>query len=141
MAEKIGAEKRPDRTLGTNHDTFWDYCAKGELRLQKCGKCGHIQWPVKHKCESCGATDFTWEAMSGKGKVVSWCTFERDYYGGMLPIPWDTILVALDEGPTFLSNPKGFSWLDMSLDMPVKVAFIDCEDSAGAYKSPVFERA
>ena len=25
-------EKRPDRTLGGNHDTFWDWCGKGELR-------------------------------------------------------------------------------------------------------------
>ena len=79
--------------------------------------------------------------MSGRGKILSWCTFERDYYRGILPIPWDTILVELEEGPLFVSNPKGFSWQDIQIGAPVQLAFIDCEDSAGAYKLPVFELA
>jgi hypothetical protein len=79
--------------------------------------------------------------MSGDGKIVSWCTFERDYYAGMLPIPWDTILVELKEGPLFLSNPKGFSWQQTRVGMPVRLAFIDCEDSAGTFRLPVFEKA
>lgn len=135
------AEKKPDRTLGRNHDTFWEWCGKGELRLQRCGGCGHLAWPVVRKCESCGDQAFTWEQMSGRGKVVSWSTFQQDYYGGIIPVPYDTILVELEEGPLFLSNPQGFSWPDLSPDLPVKLAFIDAEDSAGAFRLPVFERS
>ena len=29
------SEKRADRTLGPGHDTFWQYCAEGELRIPK----------------------------------------------------------------------------------------------------------
>lgn len=141
MAEKKPAEKRPDRTLGLNHDTFWDWCGKGELRLQRCESCEHLHWPVVRKCESCGAQSFAWARMSGRGKVVSWTTFERDYYRGTLPMPYDTILVELEEGPLFLSNPQGFGWRDLSPGMPVKLAFVDAEDSAGAFSLPVFERA
>ena len=75
------------------------------------------------------------------GKVVSWCTFEHDYYRGTLPIPYDTILVELAEGPLFVSNPADFGWQDIVADLPVKLAFIDCEDSGGPFRLPVFARA
>lgn len=134
------AEKRPDRTLGGHHDTFWDWCGKGELRLQRCESCGHVAWPVVRKCDGCGEQGFTWERMYGRGKVVSWSTFERDYYQGVLPVPYDTILVELEEGPLFVSNPQGFGFAELTPDMPVKVAFIAAEDSAGEFQLPVFER-
>ena len=130
--------RTPDRTLGSGHDTFWDWCGKRELRLQHCTGCGAIAWPVVKACEQCGGDSFDWPAMSGRGKVISWCTFERDYYYGMLPIPWDTILVELEEGPLFISNPQGFGWRDITPDMPVKLAFRECEDKAGVYQLPVF---
>ncbi len=135
------SQRRPDRTRGPGHDDFWEYCAKGELRLQRCTACGGISWPVRKTCEFCGKTELTWDRMSGRGTVVSWCTFERDYYGGIMPIPNDTILVELEEGPLFISNPKGFSWPDTKVGMPVTLSFIDCEDSAGSFRLPVFEKA
>ncbi len=135
-------ERRPDRWLGTDADReFWDWCAKGELRVQRCAGCGTLAWPVMSACESCGGKKLDWARMSGRGTVVAWTTFERDYYGGMLPIPWDTILVELEEGPLFLGNPSGFTWKHGSVGMTVKLAFIDCEDSNGRFRLPVFERA
>lgn len=135
------AERRPDRTLGPGHDAFWDWCAKGELRLQRCGRCGELCWPAVQACDYCGAPDLSWERMSGRGRIASWCTFERDYYQGALPLPWDTILVELEEGPLFISNPQSFTWRDITPAMPVTLAFLDCEDSAGPFKLPVFEKA
>jgi uncharacterized protein len=137
----IMAEKRPDRTLGLHHDTFWEWCGKGELRIQKCTGCGHLNWPVMQKCESCGEREFSWELMSGRGKVVSGGSFHMDYYHAMLPVPYDCILVELEEGPLFMSNPKGFAWSDATFNMAVKLAFAECEDSAGVFSLPVFERA
>ena len=135
------SEKRADRTLGPGHNTFWDYCAAGELRLQKCDDCGALTWPVEQTCDQCGGGALHWERMSGAGKVVSWCQFHQDYYGGSPPVPHDCILVELAEGVLFMSNPLGFGFDGMELDMPVRLTFIDCEDSAGTFKLPVFERA
>lgn len=134
------AERRPDRTLGPGHDTFWEWTARGELHLQRCGQCGEVAWPVVTTCECCGSAELAWERMSGRGKLVSWCTFERDYYRGMLPLPWDTILVELEEGALFISNPQGFSREEMRAGMPLEVAFIACEDAAGEFALPVFRR-
>ena len=68
---------------------------------------------------------------------MSWCTFEHDYYNGLLPIPWETILVELEEGPLFISNPKGFTWQDIDVNMPVKLAFVR---RFGPFSLPIFER-
>lgn len=133
-------ELRPNRTLGAGHDTFWSWCGKDELRLQRCTHCNELSWPIVAACEFCGAADLIWDRMSGRGKIVSWCTLERDYYGGVLPIPWETILVELDEGPLFISNPLGFTSLDIKLNMKVELTFIDCHDAVSNFKLPVFVR-
>lgn len=135
------AEKRPDRVRGPGHDEFWAWCDKGELHLQRCGVCSRVSWPVVEACEYCGSGNLAFDRMSGKAKLVSWCAFERDYYNGVLPIPWETIIVELEEGPMFISNPAGLSSKDYRLDMPLKVTFLECEDTGGAYKLPVFESA
>jgi uncharacterized OB-fold protein len=133
-------QQRPDRTLGPGHDEFWAWCNKGELRLQRCAACGKVSWPVVQACEYCQSTQLAWERMSGRGKVVSWCTFERDYYAGMLPVPWETVLVELEEGPLFISNSLELGWRDLKLNMPVTLSFLDCEDQAGPFRLPVFRR-
>lgn len=133
-------QTRPDRTLGPGHDEFWHWCDQGELRLQRCEDCGAISWPVARACEYCGSTRLAWERMSGRGTIFSWCTFEQDYYRAVLPLPWETMLVQLDEGPLFISNPQGFSLADAKVGMAVKLAFVACEDRAGHFNLPVFER-
>jgi uncharacterized protein len=134
------AQRRPDRTLGVGHDEFWQWCGRDELRLQRCAGCRQLAWPVAAVCETCGGTQLAWERLSGRGRIVSWCSFERDYYQGLLPLPWDTILVELEEGPLFISNPQGFGWRDITPGMSVQLTFIACEDAAGVFKLPVFER-
>ena len=134
------AQRRPDRVLGGVHDEFWAWCEKGELRIQRCQPCGKLFWPARATCEHCGGGQFVWERMSGAGKVVSWCSFEYDYYRGLLPLPYDAILVELEEGVLFISDPQGFGWREIEPQMPVKLGFLDCEDSAGPFRLPVFER-
>jgi uncharacterized OB-fold protein len=136
------AERRPNRYLaGRADEEFWAWCDRGELRLQRCGQCGQLTWPVAEGCEYCGSAALTWERMSGRGRIVSWVTFVQDYYGGLLPTPYDAILVELEEGVLFTSNPLGFTADETEADMAVSLAFIDCEDDAGPFRLPVFEKA
>jgi uncharacterized protein len=132
-------ERRPNRITGPSHDKFWEYCGAGELRIQRCDACRHLSWPPTEACEKCGRAELTWEAMSGRGTLVSWCTFERRYYPE-LDVPWDTILVELEEGPLFISNPSGFSNIEGTKSTRVRATFIDCEDDTGDFRLPVFEK-
>jgi uncharacterized OB-fold protein len=134
------ASRRPDRVLRPVDEQFWKFCSDGELRMQRCLDCAHISWPPTETCERCGRARLSWELLSGRGTVVSWCTFERKYYD-ILPVPWDTILIRLEEGPLFISNPAGFTGANTRADMRVSVDFIDCEDGHGAFSLPVFAQA
>ena len=136
------AEKRPRRTLGPNHDTFWEYCNQGDFRLQKCDTCGKLQWPPTPMCNECLSDRFTWTPLSGRATINTYCVFERPYYPECPP-PWEAMLVELEEGPLFMTNPQGFSVLepDIKRGTPVKLAFIDVEDQTGPFKLPVFGRA
>jgi uncharacterized OB-fold protein len=134
------AERRPNRTRGPAHDIFWSWCEKGELRLQRCTSCGQLSWPVNEGCEYCGSSAIDWERMSGRGRIISWATFYQDYYAGLLATPYDTILVELEEGPLFTSDPLGFGEAEIEFGMAVTLAFLDCEDDAGRFRLPVFER-
>ena len=133
-------ERRPNRVRGGAHDQFWAYCAQEELRFQRCDACRHLSWPPVDACERCGQDQLTWELHSGGGSVVSWCTFERRYYAE-LDVPWDTILVELDDGPLFIGNPVGFTNDEVAQGTRVHVTFVDCEDDTGAFRLPVFEKA
>lgn len=137
MAER---ERRPNRTLGPNHDTFWEYCNQGEFRLQKCDGCGQFQWPPTPMCNVCLGDEFSWTELSGRAQINTYCTFERRYYPEC-PAPWDVILVELEEGPLFMTNPKGLDMDGIERGTPVQATLIDCEDDAGPFRLPVFEPA
>jgi uncharacterized protein len=135
------AATRPNRTLRPIDEPFWAACAREELQFQQCEACGHHPWPPVAACEQCGGPNLVWKHVSGLGTVVTACSFVQDYYKGVFAIPHDTILVAIENGPLIISNPQGFGFDDLVPDMPVQVAFIDCEDAAGPFKLPVFEKA
>jgi uncharacterized OB-fold protein len=134
------SQRRPDRIMDGQNADFWALCDEERLCLQACRACKRLAWPVVEACLCCGGQDFEWRQVSGFGTLVSWCAFERKYYGELLPSPWDCILVELEEGPLFISNPVGFTTEDAYLDMPVRLDFLDCEDRWGAFKLPVFGR-
>ena len=136
------AEKRPTRPRAPYFDKFWEYCNQGEFRVQKCNKCGYLQSPPSPLCSECLSSDYTWVKMKGTGKIVSHGVFYRQYYPECVP-PWPFILVALDEGPWVISNPvnKDASEADMKMGTPVKLVFVDAEDSRGPFKIPQFEKA
>jgi uncharacterized protein len=133
-------EKRPPRTLGGPHTTFWEYCNRSEFRLQRCGDCHGYLWPPSPVCDDCLSDNLSWEPMSGRGKIVSNCTFHRQYYRECEP-PWDVILIELAEGPRFVSNPKDIPREGVHEGAEVRVAFIACEDKHGQFRLPVFEAA
>lgn len=134
------AEKRPDRTVGHGHDEFWAWCAKGEMRLQKYIHCDKWLWPVMSACDACRSGEFAWMPISGRGRLVSWCSFVQDYYRGLLPVPYDTILVELAEGPLFIGSPERFGEDDCVPGLAVELRFRACEDSAGTFALPVFAK-
>jgi len=133
------SNRRPNRTLGGVHDRFWELCQRQRLFLQRCSSCAQFQWPPEEACEKCGHDRLEWTEVSGRGTLASWCTFVQKYYDA-LEVPYDTVLVALEEGPLFISNPAGFTNDEARLGDVVEVEFVAASDDAGEFFLPVFAR-
>ncbi|MGW2346246.1 Zn-ribbon domain-containing OB-fold protein [Streptomyces sp. NPDC001661] len=81
---------------------FWEYAARGELRVQACADpdCGELRFPPRPCCPHCQSFDSEWRRMSGRGRVWSYVI----PHPPLLPAyaaqaPYNAIVVELAEAP------------------------------------------
>ncbi len=87
---------------------FWNGLTQGEVRLQKCGRCGTHQYPAETFCYECGARDMSWVAVTGEGTVYSFTVVHQLYHKAFKPfLPYTVAIVQMDEGPRMLSAMLG----------------------------------
>jgi uncharacterized OB-fold protein len=105
-------------------EPFWAGGLSGELRLQRCGACGHIRYPVSTICPECWSADYAWTAMSGRGTVQSYIVFARAYHEAWAgQVPYTVALIELDEGPVLISNVVGVEPAAVRVGQPVAAVF------------------
>jgi uncharacterized OB-fold protein len=108
---------------------FWDGCVAGELRLQRCRPCDHLRYPISEICPRCLSPDYDWEALSGRGEIVSWVVFQRGYHEAWAGlVPYNVVLVELDEGPRMFGNVEPIARLDLAVGAAVSVVFVAAPD-------------
>ena len=102
---------------------FWDGCAAGELRMQRCAPCNELYFPPRPACPRCLSTDVTWEPLSGRGTLHTYLINHRAAPG--FEPPYAIAVVQLDEGPRMMSNIVGVEQTPeaLVLDMPLEVTF------------------
>ena len=59
---------------------FWALAAQGRFALQVCANCNHMHYPGTPVCPHCLSSDQNWQAVSGRGKLLSWAKFHRAYW-------------------------------------------------------------
>jgi uncharacterized OB-fold protein len=79
-----------------NH-TFFEWCGKHELRLQRWASNGMLSYPPSTACPWDGTTDCEWTAVEGRGTVMSY----SEVHHPILPafrelVPYLLLLVELD---------------------------------------------
>jgi len=109
---------------------FWAGCAEGELRLQKCNSCSHVQYPPRKLCSACFSQDVSWQKVSGLGIIRSWSTVVAPGAPGFAAeVPFVSVLVELQEGPTMLSVLRQCDPEAIEFGMPVEVIFEQRSDT------------
>lgn len=99
---------KPLPTITDENRPFWQGCREGKLRLQRCGECGHVRYPISHCCPKCLSTQFDWKDLSGRGEVFSYVVFYQLYNKAFeKDVPYNVALVQLEEGPRMYSNVVG----------------------------------
>ncbi|MCO5066674.1 MAG: OB-fold domain-containing protein [Rhizobiaceae bacterium] len=114
---------------------YWEGAKAHELRILKCGNCGHCSADPTRRCMSCGAQALEWTKASGRGKVWSYGVFHKAYFPGFAnDVPYNVAIVQLEEGPKLYSNIVAVPNEDIRVDMAVKVHFDDVTDDVTLVK-------
>ena len=122
---------RPRPIYGVYEKPHWDWVQKGELRLQRCEN-GHHRFPPGPCCPNCMSTEFSWEKVSGEGRLISWTVFHRQYFSG-LPLPYTVVCGALAEGPLLIANLAGEPGVELKLEMPLRIVFEESRTKEGDF--------
>lgn len=118
---------------------FWEGTSLGELRLQRCGACGHAFFYPRAGCPGCGSTDVAWERASGRARLHTYVINHRAAPGFEGQVPYAIAVVELEEGPRMMSNVVGVPNTPeaLVLDMDLEVDF----EPRGRVAVPVFRPA
>jgi hypothetical protein len=104
---------------------FWDGCAAGELRIQRCTDCRVAYFYPRPVCPSCGSVAVEWFTTSGRASLYSYVINHRPARGFEDDAPYAIAVVQLAEGPRMMANLIGVPATpeDLVLDMPLRVVF------------------
>jgi uncharacterized protein len=109
---------------------FYEFLARGELRLQRCAACDVWRHPPRHRCAACGSTEVVWERASGRGRVFTWTITHRAVDPAFTP-PYAIVVVELEEGPRLIGNPRDVPLEELALDLPIVVEIEPVSESVG----------
>ncbi|MGW0998708.1 Zn-ribbon domain-containing OB-fold protein [Streptomyces sp. NPDC002520] len=84
----------------TDGAPFWEYAARGELRVQACADCGETRFPPRPCCPHCQSFGSEWRPVSGRGRVWSYVV----PHPPLLPdyaeqAPYNVVVVELEDAP------------------------------------------
>jgi uncharacterized OB-fold protein len=116
---------------------FWEGAAKGKFLLQKCQRCGKVQFFPRVACVDCFG-DVDWVDSKGTGKIHSFTLVRvprNPAFKDETPIYY--INVILDEGVIVESKLVGNNKEQVKLGDRVKAVFQQTHDPA--IKLPCFE--
>ena len=104
---------------------FWDGCAAGELRIQRCMDCAKPYFYPRPVCPACSSVAVEWFTASGRATLYSYVINHRPAPGFEPDGPYAIAVVQLEEGPRMMTNLTGIPNTpdDLVLDMPLWVTF------------------
>ena len=121
---------RPTPRRGVYERPFWNFVQQEQLRLQRCTGCGQFWYPPGPACPRCLSSDWTWEALSGRGSLLSWATFHRQYFASMPP-PYTVVAAELAEGPILITDIEAPPE-QLHIGMPLRLSYRSFETEDGA---------
>lgn len=103
-------------------EPYWEGCALGELRFQRCEGCGSATHTPALICARCASRDLRWERSSGLGQIYSWTVVWRPPTPEFV-VPYAAVIATMAEGWDLLSNLIGADHTEPRVGMPVEVEF------------------
>ena len=121
---------RPEPRKNVYEAPFWEHVQRHDLRLQRCAECGAFRYPPGPACPSCLSQEAEWAPLSGRGRLLSWVVFHRQYFPE-LPVPYLVAAVETAEGPILIANLINLGQQRPRLDLPVRITYETARTAAG----------
>lgn len=120
---------------------FWRAAHDSKLVMQKCARCGTMNFYPKPWCIECGDRRLEWTEVRPTGVVYSYTTADSvmmNLPGWKADLPITLCLVDLDDGPRMYAYVTHCKPEDVAIGMPVQAYFEPISEEAGI---PVFRPA
>ncbi len=99
------SQGKPLPPIDDDTRAYWAGLARGELLLQHCRDCSHVQFYQRALCGRCLGARLEHRPASGHGTIYSFSTVYRPPSPEFKDdVPYTVILVELAEGPRMLST-------------------------------------
>ncbi len=116
--------RKPLPTPTPETQPFWDGCAAGELRYQRCRSCGSVQPLPRSWCERCHAEDLEWLRASGRGTILSFTVVHRAPTAAWREeTPYVIAIVEGEEGFRLMVNVIGGEQPGLAIGAAVTIGF------------------
>jgi uncharacterized OB-fold protein len=125
----VGGSSIPRPAPGPDDAPFWEWCRRGQLRIQRCTACGEFRHRPRPLCPTCASTEAEWAPVSGRGVVWSYTVC----FPPVLPafedrVPYNAVVVRLEEGPFLVSNLLDCPNDAIEVEMPVEAVLVTVDD-------------
>ena len=115
---------KPVPRVDASSAPYWQGNADGRLLLQRCTECDHVQFYPRLVCTACGGRELAWTESSGRGAVRTFTVIRRAVSPAFeADVPYVVALIALDEGPTMMTNLVDCDPNAVSIGQRVRVVF------------------
>lgn len=117
---------------------FWRAAHDSKLVMQKCARCGTMNFYPKPWCIECGDRRLEWTEVRPTGVVYSYTTADSvmmNLPGWKADLPITLCLVDLDDGPRMYAYVTHCKPEDVAIGMPVQAYFEPISEEAGI---PIF---
>jgi uncharacterized OB-fold protein len=119
-------------------EAYWSACNEERLVMQRCSACRQFRWHPAPLCIHCGGDEFSWEELTGRGRVTTWTVVTHPVHPAAIAlVPYVVVEIELEEqvGLRMLSNLIEVNPEAITMDAAVELAFVT---HPNGQKLPVF---
>ena len=116
---------------------FWSAAKKRKLVVQKCGRCGTLDFFPKPWCIECGDRRLEWVEVKPQGTIYSYTvahTVMMNYPAWKGDLPVLLCIIELDDGPRMYAQLTDCNPENVHIGMRVKAYFEDISEEAAIPK-------
>jgi uncharacterized OB-fold protein len=127
--------RRPVPVPDERSASFFQAAKEGRLLIKKCPSCSRFLAPQREICDSCGNEALEWTQASGRGTIYSFVIMHQLLHPAFRDeIPYNVIVVELEEGPRLTSNLVGTPNREIRVGLPVEAVFEELSDEVSVPK-------